>query len=214
MLQGTIEHQDSLGNRGVIGSGDVQWMTAGHGILHQEMPKGDGGGNLSGFQLWANLPAENKMMRPRYRGITSAEIPVARQSNGVTIKIIAGTYDRITGPVRDVLISPTLFDVEIPVGVSLLLPVDPEQTALAYIYSGTGFFGQEKILVQAGSTVLFGLGDVIKIRSQSASLRALLILGRRLREPIAWRGPMVMNSEAEIQQAYEDLQSDTFILRP
>jgi len=229
VLRGDVEHGDSLGNSGVISSGDVQWMTAGSGIIHQEMPKGDVRGVLEGFQLWANLPAADKMMDPRYRGFASAEIPEVRDATGIKIKVIAGTAGGVTGPVRDVVTSPEYLDVTVPAGGNFSHPTPRGHTAFAYVIGGKGVFCRQKDpysyeaegagyfdmerdpLIGDGHLVLFGDGDGVSVGAEEEPVRFLLISGRPLREPIAWGGPIVMNTQQELRVAFEELQRGTFI---
>ena len=212
VLRGEVEHADSLGNKGVIAPGDVQWMTAGSGIIHQEMPRGDAQGALHGFQLWANLPARDKMMKPRYRGVTSAEIPTVTDPGGATIKVIAGTAAGVTGPVRDVVTSPVVLDVTLPAGRSFTHPTPRGHTVFAYVIGGKGLFdsGRDR-RVGDGHLVSFGDGDAVSVAAESESVRFLLISGKPIGEPIAWQGPIVMNTEAELRVAFEELERGTFI---
>jgi len=229
VLRGDVEHGDSLGNSGVISSGDVQWMTAGSGIIHQEMPKGDAQGAMYGFQLWANLPAADKMMDPRYRGVARAEIPEARDPNGTTTKVIAGTVRGVTGPVRDVVTSPEYLDVSIPAGVVFTHPTPRGHTVFAYVIGGKAVFCQQKDpfsyeaegagyfdmergpALGDGHLVLFGDGEAVTIRAEDEPVRLLLISGKPIREPIAWYGPIVMNTQEELRLAFDELERGTFI---
>jgi len=229
VLRGDVEHQDSLGNRGVIGPGDVQWMTAGSGIIHQEMPKGDARGAMHGFQLWANLPAADKMMDPRYRGLTSAEIPEVQQPNGVKVKVIAGTVGGVTGPVRDVVTAPEYLDVTVPAGATFSHPAARGHTAFAYVIGGRGVFCRESDpfsyeaegagyfdmerdpLLGDGHLVLFGDGDVVTVGAQQESVRFLLVSGKPIGEPVAWYGPIVMNTQEELRAAFAELDNGTFL---
>ncbi len=229
VLKGEVEHGDSLGNRGVISPGDVQWMTAGSGIIHQEMPKGDSRGAMHGFQLWANLPAASKMMEPRYREVKSAQIPEVAEPGGATIKVVAGTVAGVTGPVRDVVTSPEYLDVTVPPGQVFTHHTPRGHTVFAYVIGGGGIFCQQKDPysydkeganyfdvelggpITDGHLVAFGDGDSVVVAAESEPVRFLLISGRPLREPIAWYGPIVMNTQAELRTAFEELQSDTFI---
>jgi quercetin 2,3-dioxygenase len=232
VLRGDVEHGDSLGNSGVISSGDVQWMTAGSGIIHQEMPKGDEQGAMYGFQLWANLPASDKMMDPRYRGVLSSEIPEVTEPNGTRIKIVAGKVDGVVGPVRDVVTDPEYLDVTVAPGQTFSHAMPRGHTVLAYIISGRGAFCQQKdpysyeaeganyfdmervALIGDGHLILFGDGDQISVATETESARFLLISGKPIREPIAWYGPIVMNTQEELRLAYEELRRGTFIRAP
>jgi redox-sensitive bicupin YhaK (pirin superfamily) len=216
LLKGDVEHGDSLGNRGVISAGDVQWMTAGSGIVHQEMPRGDARGAMHGFQLWANLPAADKMIDPRYRGVTAAEIPTAALADGVMVKVIAGTTGGVTGPVRDVVIDPEYLDVTVSPGASFTHPTPRGHTVLAYVIGGRGWFGVGRD--EAGGTpigdrhlVLLGDGDRVTVAAAEEPVRFLLIAGRPLGEPIAWQGPIVMNTQEELRVAFDELRRGTFI---
>ncbi|MCI1209967.1 MAG: pirin family protein [Treponema sp.] len=220
VLEGAITHEDSIGNRGSIENGAVQWMTAGSGIYHQEMPEGDKNGSLSGFQVWANLPARYKMMEPRYREIKAENIPEVNEKNGVCIKIIAGTYENTTGPVTDVVTSPEYYDVFIPAQTEYLLHTKKENTVIFYIFAGEGTIVTEgdkseipprNTKVMNRTLLLFGEGDVIKIKTAKESLRFLLLAGKPLKEPIAWYGPIVMNNDEELRTAYEELSNGTFV---
>jgi quercetin 2,3-dioxygenase len=229
VLRGEVEHRDSLGNRGVIAPGDVQWMTAGSGIIHQEMPKGDTDGAMYGFQLWANLPTASKMMEPRYRGIASAEIPEVTVAEGATIKIVAGTANGVTGPVRDVVTSPEYLDVSLPAGKTFTRQVPRGHTVFAYVIGGKAlfsgesdpydyeaegdtYFDQERDhLIGDRHLVLFGDGDAVTVVAETESVRFLLISGKPIRQPIAWRGPIVMNTQEELRVAFDELDRGTFI---
>ena len=229
VLRGEVEHGDSLGNRGVIAPGDVQWMTAGSGIIHQEMPKGDPQGAMYGFQLWANLPAANKMTEPRYRGIASSEIPEVRDAGGAAIKVIAGSVGGVVGPVRDVVTSPEYLDVNLPPGKSFTHPTPRGHTAFAYVIGGKGAFCQKNDpysyeeegenyfdmersrLLGDRHLVLFGDGDGVSVAAEAEPVRFLLISGKPIGEPIAWSGPIVMNTQEELRTAFEELERNTFI---
>ena len=229
VLRGAVEHRDSLGNRGVIGSGDVQWMSAGSGIIHQEMPKGDRSGAMYGFQLWANLPAANKMMEPRYRGITAAEIPAVTGPGGATIKIVAGSVDGVTGPVRDVVTGPEYLDVSVPPSRTFTHAVPRGHTVFAYVIGGKGVFCRQgdpysydfrgenyfdmarERLIGDRHLVFFGDGDTVSISAETEPVRFLLISGKPIGEPIAWRGPIVMNTREELRVAFDELDRGTFI---
>jgi redox-sensitive bicupin YhaK (pirin superfamily) len=229
VLKGDVEHGDSLGNRGVIGSGDVQWMTAGSGIIHQEMPKGDDQGRMYGFQLWANLPSGQKMMDPRYRDITSGQIPEVRLQNGTMVKIIAGEVSGVRGPVADIVIDPEYVDISVPAGSEFIHPTKSGHMVFAYVIDGRGFFCREKDpftyevegenyfdlkrepFVADGSLVLFGDGEEIAVFTEEHPVRFLLISGHPIGEPIAWYGPIVMNTREELQLAFEEYNQGTFI---
>ncbi len=229
VLRGDVEHGDSLGNSGVTGSGDVQWMTAGSGIVHQEMPKGDSDGAMHGFQLWANLPAAHKMMDPRYRGILANQIPEVRAAGGAAVKVIAGTIGAVTGPVRDVVTGPEYLDVSVPAGCTFTHPTPRGHTVMAYVIGGQAVFCQQRdpfsydaegsnyFDLERGPTigdrhlVLFDDGDQVVVSAEERSARFLLISGKPLGEPIAWQGPIVMNTQEELRAAYEDLRRGTFI---
>jgi len=229
VLQGDVEHGDSLGNRGVINSGDVQWMTAGSGIIHQEMPKGDKKGIMSGFQLWANLPASHKMMDPRYRDVKSRQIPEVPLDNGVKVKIICGKLNGVEGPVRDIVTNPEYLDVTVPTGATFDHRVKRGQNALAYVIEGEGYFDQNRdsyahevignnyfdfkrtCLCGDGTIVLYGEGDQVSVTPEKNGVRFLLVSGRPIGEPVAWYGPIVMNSQEELRIAFEEYQNGTFI---
>jgi redox-sensitive bicupin YhaK (pirin superfamily) len=209
VTRGDVEHGDSLGNTGVISSGDVQWMTAGSGIIHQEMPKGDANGAMHGFQLWANLPAAQKMMAPRYRDITADRIPVVELENGVTVKVIAGSLGGANGPMDDIVIDPEYLDCSVPAGVTFVHPTDPAYTAFIYVIQGAGQTDGEAL--ENGKLVLFGEGEQLAVSAADASLRFLLLTGKPLSEPVAWRGPIVMNTQAELETAFREYREGNFI---
>lgn len=209
VLKGDVEHGDSLGNKGTISSGDVQWMTAGSGIIHQEMPKGDRHGSMHGFQLWANLPANEKMMAPRYRDITDGDIVAVQRSDGTVIKVIAGAVEGVSGPVDDVLIDPEYLDCTVPAATEFVHSTNSGYTVFLYVIGGKGMVNSTPV---ADTTlVLFGDGDHLAVNAGSEPLRFLLLSGKPLNEPVAWRGPIVMNSQDELEQAYQDLENNTFI---
>src|SRR2546425_3858174 len=214
MLAGAVKHRDSSGNSGIIKAGDVQWMTAGGGIMHEEMPQLEGG-RLDGFQLWVNLPARLKMSKPRYQEINAANIPTVEQNNGVQIRVIAGTVDDVQGSVREIAADPTYLDVFVPANTSSNHPIPVGHTAFAYVYTGEGTFGvtgdDERKQVAAPRLVVFGDGDGVQIKTSTDDLRFLLISGKPLNEPIARYGPFVMNTEAEIELALLDLRRGTFV---
>ncbi|OGR84131.1 MAG: hypothetical protein A2901_08920 [Elusimicrobia bacterium RIFCSPLOWO2_01_FULL_54_10] len=201
VLEGDVEHEDSLGNGGVISSGDVQWMTAGNGILHQEMPKGDGKGRMYGFQLWANLPAKDKMMDPRYRDVKNAQIPTVKVDGGV-VRVISGTVGGVKGPVQDVVIDPEYLDISLTAGSQFVHAVKPGHNVFAYVIEGK----------ENGSLIHFGrTGDSVEFKTEAKPMRFLLISGKPLNEPVAWYGPIVMNTEAELKTAFEEYNSGKFI---
>lgn len=229
VLDGDIEHGDSMGNRGNISAGDVQWMTAGSGVIHQEMPKGNKKGEMLGFQLWANLPASQKMIHPRYQGITRNEIPIIN-TNGAKVRIICGTVAGTTGPVKDVKIEPEYIDVEVPANKTFLHPVKPDHTVLAYVIDGAAYFDPARIPFARdaagvnyfdmdppcecinGTLVLFERGGSnIVVTTDKQSVRFLLISGKPLQEPIAWYGPIVMNTHEQLREAFQEYQNGTFI---
>ena len=210
VIKGDVEHGDSLGNTGIISTGDVQWMTAGSGIIHQEMPKGDAHGAMHGFQLWANLPASQKMMPPRYRGITADQIPQVGLENGVRIKVIAGTIrGGSRGPMDDIVIDPEYFDCTVPAGETFNHETDPAYTAFIYVIGGKGFADGTQI--DNGTLVFFDRGGQLSVKAAGESLRFLLLTGKPLNEPVAWRGPIVMNTQAELETAFREYRDGTFI---
>jgi redox-sensitive bicupin YhaK (pirin superfamily) len=212
MLKGEVEHDDSMGNKGIIGSGDVQWMTAGSGIIHQEMPKGDENGHMYGFQLWANLPASHKMIRPRYQEIKAAEIPeIVTAENGVRIKVISGTLNGVTGPVTGIITNPEYLDITVPVNTAYTHALKKGYTAIAYIFEGNGMFGEEKQAAGNGTGLLFGDGDALTLMTNAQPVRFLLLSGKPIQEPIAWYGPIVMNTEDELRLAFEEYEKGTFV---
>ena len=229
VLQGEVEHGDSLGNRGIISSGDVQWMTAGSGIIHQEMPKGDKKGIMAGFQLWANLPASHKMMDPRYRDVKSRQLPEVSLKNGVEVKIICGTLNGVEGPVQDIVTDPEYLDVTVPAGATFNHRVKRGQNAFAYVIEGEGYLDQNRdayahevignnyfdfkrnCLCGDGTIVLYGDGDEVSVTPGKNEVRFLLISGRPIGEPVAWYGPIVMNTQEELKIAFEEYQNGTFI---
>ncbi len=229
VLAGSVEHGDSLGNRGSLGAGDVQWMTAGSGIMHQEMPRGDGRGQMHGFQLWANLPAGLKMTRPRYQDIVAADIPEVVDDDGTRVRVIVGDFWGKQGPVEGVAADPQYIDVSVPPGRRKRLAVDTSRHAFAYVFAGSGSFrdasdprgvlteatdGSDNLRRdQAGnrSLVLFDSGDEVIVQAGDEGIRFLLVSGKPLEEPVAWYGPIVMNTQAELRQAMNDLRAGTFI---
>lgn len=213
VLAGEVEHGDSLGNRGTIGPGDVQWMTAGSGIIHQEMPQGDTLGRMHGFQLWANLPSREKMMAPRYRDLASAHIPQVNGPEGVSIKIICGEVDGVRGPVGDIVIEPEYLDVTLPAGAAFCHATRPGHTVFAYVIDGQGVFGEQPGEASADNRtlVVFDAGDEIRALAGDSGVRFLLIAGKPLGEPVAWQGPIVMNTQTELRVAFEEYRRGTFI---
>ncbi|WDP88441.1 MAG: pirin family protein [Desulfobacter sp.] len=209
VLKGEVEHGDSLGNKGMIDSGDVQWMTAGRGIIHQEMPKGDANGAMHGFQLWANLPASQKMMAPKYRDISSDKIPEVQLQNGVQIKVIAGKISGAKGPMDDIVIDPEFLDCTVPGGQRYTHEVDPGYTAFIYMIGGKGRIEDKEI--GNGSLVLFENGDYLSVSAHDKPIRFLLLTGNPLKEPVAWKGPIVMNSQDELETAFQEYREGTFI---
>lgn len=212
MLAGDVHHRDSLGNSGSIGAGDVQWMTSGHGIMHEEMPK-PRDGKMAGFQLWVNLPARLKMTKPRYQEIPAKRIPVIQRPDGVHIRIIAGSMEGIQGPVTQIAADPTYLDISLPVNVSFVQLVEQGQTVFAYVFKGEGNFSipDEEETVTDPKLVVFGDGDHIIVRTTHTPVRFLLVAGNPLHEPIARYGPFVMNTRQEIEQALQDLREGTFV---
>ncbi|MBI5016562.1 MAG: pirin family protein [Deltaproteobacteria bacterium] len=228
VLRGDVEHGDSLGHRGVITSGDVQWMTAGSGIIHQEMPKGDPLGSMWGFQLWANLPAGQKMMDPRYRDVRADQIPTVTLSGGVEVRVICGRVGDAQGPVRDIVTDPVYVDVSLPPGSTYVHPTTAGHTVFAYVTGGRGYFCEERrpFAYEAqganyfdmerdprlgdGTLVLFGDGGRIVASTEADPLRFLLVSGRPLGEPIAWYGPIVMNTQEELELAFAEYRAGNF----
>lgn len=220
ILDGDVEHGDSLGNRGLISAGDVQWMTAGSGIIHQEMPKGDRKGEMWGFQLWSNLPARHKMMDPRYREVKQGEIPQVKTADGATVRVIAGEVAGVQGPVREIVTDPEFLDVSLPPGKSFTHPVKPGHTVFAYVAEGEGFFDTPDNLAREtpvaygeGTVVLYGPGNSVTVSTDKKPVRFLLVAGRPLDEPIAWHGPVVMNTQDELKTAFQEYQEGTFVKR-
>jgi redox-sensitive bicupin YhaK (pirin superfamily) len=235
VLAGEVEHGDSLGNRGKMGAGDVQWMTAGSGILHQEMPKGDAKGRMHGFQLWANLPAALKMTEPRYQDIHSSEIPEVTEDDGTKARVICGDFWGRRGPVdgvaTDSVVAARYVDISVPPGKKKRIQVETSRNAFAYVFAGAGSFrdasAPQAVLTESGvdanaapvydaknhSLVLFDRGDEIVVQAGPEGIRFLLVSGRPLEEPVAWYGPIVMNTQTELNQAVRELQNGTFIRR-
>jgi redox-sensitive bicupin YhaK (pirin superfamily) len=210
VIAGNIDHGDSIGNSGTIGTGDIQWMTAGGGIVHQEMPR-QYTGMMQGFQLWVNLPASNKMMAPRYRGITREQIKTSTPSKGVAMKVIAGKAGRIEGPVKDLVVEAQYLDVEMAPYAEFEHQTKKGWKEFAYAFGGNGSFGTDNRAVGAESLVVFGGGDTVTARAGKNGLRFLLVAGKPIGEPIAWRGPIVMNTEKELEVAFEEYWSGRFL---
>ncbi len=211
ILAGDVEHGDSLGNRGVISSGDVQWMTAGSGIIHQEMPKGDPEGRMWGFQLWANLPASHKMMDPRYQEIKHGDIPEVTTAGGATVRVICGQVDGVRGPVREILTDPEYLDVSLPPHATFTHSVKAEHTVFAYVFEGEGYFGPGRDPSTHETVVLYGPGDTVEVSTEEQPVRFLLVAGRPLKEPVAWHGPIVMNTQEELRVALREYEEGTFV---
>ena len=230
VLAGTVEHADSLGNRGAIATGDIQWMTAGSGIVHQEMPKGDQTGRMHGFQLWANLPAALKMTKPRYQEVKSPDIPEITDDDGTQVRLMCGHFWGKTGPVEGIAADPTYIDVSVPPGKRKALPVETSRHAFAYVFEGAGSFrsasqpfgvltekeidGKETLIRESTgnrSLVHFDSGDEVTVQAGEEGIRFLLVSGKPIREPVAWYGPIVMNTQAELNRAVSELRAGTFI---
>lgn len=209
VLKGDVEHGDSLGNKGTISSGDVQWMTAGSGIVHQEMPKGDADGSMHGFQLWTNLPASQKMMPPKYRDIKAGQVPEILVQDGVSIKVIAGNINGTKGPMDDIVIDPEFLDCTVAEGKTFVHAVNPSYTAFIYVIAGKGTTDSRPI--ENGTLILYGKGDHLSLQAADEPLRFLLLSGRPLKQPVAWRGPIVMNTQEELETAFQEYQDGTFI---
>jgi redox-sensitive bicupin YhaK (pirin superfamily) len=229
VLAGNVEHGDSLGNRGSLGTGDVQWMTAGSGILHQEMPKGDRDGRMHGFQLWANLPSSLKMTKPRYQDVAARDIPEIVDDDGTAVRVICGEFWGRKGPVEGVAADPRYLDVSVPPGRRKRLAVDTSRHAFAYVFAGSGTFrdaspprgvvteqvgggGGTSVMDAANrSLVLFDSGDEVLVQAGDQGIRFLLVSGKPIEEPVAWYGPIVMNTQEQLRQAYAELRDGTFI---
>jgi len=230
VLDGDVEHQDSLGNSGIIRPGDVQWMTAGSGIIHQEMPKGSATGRMWGFQLWANLPRHQKMMEPRYREVTAQQIPTVKTAEGATVRIICGRLGEVEGPVREIVTDPEYLDVSLPSGKSFTHPVKAGYTVFAYVVEGEGYFdagrnpfdretvGENYFDIKPpcacgeGAIALYeSAGDTVLVTTEKKPVRFLLVSGKPLKEPVAWYGPIVMNTKDELQTAFQEFEQGTFI---
>jgi redox-sensitive bicupin YhaK (pirin superfamily) len=230
VLAGDVEHCDSLGNTGKLGAGDVQWMTAGSGIMHQEMPQGDAKGRMHGFQLWANLPSSLKMTAPRYQDIPAGVIPEVTDDDGTRVRVITGEFWGKKGPVEGVAADPRYLDVFVPPGQRKTLPVEVGRHAFAYVFEGSGTFsgasqpfgvltenetaaGETLVREQTGnrSLVVFDSGDEVTVQAGDEGIRFLLVSGKPIEEPVAWYGPIVMNTQVELQQAVSELRNGTFI---
>ena len=230
VLAGSVEHRDSLGNKGRLGAGDVQWMTAGRGIMHQEMPEGDPAGRMHGFQLWANLPSSLKMTAPRYQDISSAEIPLLGDDDGTEIRLVCGDYKGKRGPVAGIAADPRYLDIYVPPGKRKTIPVELGRNAFAYVFEGSGSFrgasrpfgvltekeidGVEMHVRETTgnrSLVVFDSGDEVSVEAGEEGLRFLLVSGKPIKEPVAWYGPIVMNSDEQIAEAINELRAGTFI---
>ncbi|HVP37760.1 MAG TPA: pirin family protein [Candidatus Saccharimonadales bacterium] len=235
VLAGTVEHGDSMGNRGAIAAGDVQWMTAGSGIIHQEMPKGDPDGRMHGFQLWANLPSALKMTAPRYQEVQAGEIPEVTDDDGTRVRVVCGSFWGTAGPVDGIAADPIYIDVSVPPGQRKTLPVETTRHAFAYVFSGAGKFcnasGPLAVPTESvgwwadpktpppteadnRSLVLFDRGDEVTVQAGEEGIRFLLVSGKPLQEPVAWYGPIVMNTQEQLRQAFEELQQGTFLKSP
>ena len=229
VLAGSVEHGDSMGNRGSITSGDIQWMTAGSGIIHQEMPKGDEAGRMHGFQLWANLPSARKMTAPRYQEVKAGEIPEVTDDDGTRVRIVCGSFWGTKGPVEGIATDPIYLDISIPPGKKKTLPVATTRHAFAYVFAGGGKFCNASgplavptegvgwmdtappARAENRSLVLFDSGDEVAVQTGDEGIRFLLVSGKPLEEPVAWYGPIVMNTQKELQKAFEDLERGTFL---
>ncbi len=230
VLAGTVDHADSLGNEGSLGAGDVQWMTAGRGILHQEMPKGNIAGQMHGFQLWANLPGSLKLTAPRYQDVKSSEIPEITDDDGTKVRVIVGSFWGKTGPVDGIAADPQYLDISVPAGRNKSFKIDTRRRAFAYVFQGAANFTDASrpqgvrlemevmgeamnIRDMSGNRTLirFGAGDEVTLRAGDQGVRFLLISGAPIEEPVAWHGPIVMNTKAELSQAMSDLRNGTFI---
>ena len=231
VLHGEVDHGDSLGNTGTLGAGDVQWMTAGRGIMHQEMPRGDAQGRMHGFQLWANLPSSLKMTAPRYQDVESAAIPEVIEDDGTKVRVVVGKFWGAKGPVDGIAADPRYLDISVPPGKKRTFKVEVERHAFAYVFAGSGTFrdssqpfgvltekegpnGEELLIRETTgnrSLVMFDRGDEVTVQAGDHGIRFLLVSGKPIKEPVAWYGPIVMNTEAELHQAVAELQQGTFI---
>ena len=229
VLAGTVDHGDSLGNEGTVGAGDIQWMTAGSGIIHQEMPKGDAQGRMHGFQLWANLPSSLKMTAPRYQDVSARDIPSITDDDGTHVRVVCGEFWGRRGPVDGIAAEPQYLDVAVPPNTRKTLPVEVTRHAFAYVFAGSGRFrdasGPRPVKVddigdvdkavyndaRDRSLILFDRGDEVTVQAGEQGIRFLLVSGKPLAEPVAWHGPIVMNTQAELRQAFEEVRNGTFI---
>jgi len=229
VLAGDVEHGDSIGNRGVIGAGDVQWMTAGRGIIHQEMPKGDELGRMHGFQLWGNLPASLKMTEPRYQEVKGPDVPALTDDDGTHVRVVCGSFWGMKGPIDGVAADPIYLDVTVPPGRRKTLPVETTRHAFAYVFEGSGKFsnasGPQAVPTERAGTlevkaptladnhslILFDRGDEVEVEAGEDGIRFLLVSGKPLQEPVAWQGPIVMNTQEQLRQAFRELQDGTFL---
>jgi quercetin 2,3-dioxygenase len=229
VLAGEVDHGDSIGNSGTIGAGDVQWMTAGSGIIHQEMPKGDKDGRMHGFQLWANLPSSLKMTSPRYQEVKSPDVPIVTDDDGTQVRIVCGNFWGKRGPVEGIAADPMYLDVTVPAGKRKTLPVEVTRHAFAYVFGGAGKFcnasGPLAVPTEGvgwadtappaeaenRSLVLFDRGDELTVEADKEGIRFLLVSGKPLEEPVAWYGPIVMNTQEQLRQAFNELQNGTFL---
>ena len=232
VLAGEVEHGDSMGNHGVIGAGDIQWMTAGSGIIHQEMPRGDQSGRMHGFQLWANLPAAKKMGAPRYQEVKAQEIPEVKDDDGTEVRVVCGSFWGKTGPVTGIATDPIYIDVTVGPGLKKSLPVETMRHAFAYVFAGSGKFcnASAPLAVPTEATqwadthppahaenrslILFDSGDEVTVQAGEDGIRFLLVSGKPLQEPVAWYGPIVMNTQAQLQEAFSQLDQGTFLKQP
>jgi redox-sensitive bicupin YhaK (pirin superfamily) len=229
VLAGTVEHGDSLGNSGRLSAGDVQWMTAGSGIIHQEMPQGDTHGRMHGFQLWANLPASLKMTSPRYQDVAARDIPAVTDDDGTHVRVVCGEFWGRTGPVDGIAAEPSYLDVSVPPGKRKTLPVETTRHAFAYVFAGSGSFSNASrplpvktddtgdidnaVHQEAGdrSLIVFDRGDDVTVQAGEMGIRFLLVSGKPLEEPVAWHGPIVMNTQEELRRAFKEFREGTFI---
>jgi redox-sensitive bicupin YhaK (pirin superfamily) len=232
VLTGTVDHGDSMGNRGTIGAGDIQWMTAGSGIIHQEMPKGDNAGRMHGFQLWANLPSALKMTPPRYQEVKSPDIPEVTDDDGTKVRVVCGNFWGKQGPVDGIAADPVYLDVSVPAGRRKTLPIEVSRQGFAYVFGGSGKFcnasGPLAVPTEGvkwldtappseaddRSLVLFDRGDELEIQAGENGIRFLLVSGKPLQEPVAWYGPIVMNTQQQLRTAFEELEKGTFLSKP
>ncbi|MHA1993995.1 MAG: pirin family protein [Candidatus Hodarchaeales archaeon] len=213
MLEGLIKHKDSIGNSGILGSGDIQWMTAGGGIVHEEMPQLSDG-TLAGFQLWVNLPRSSKMIDPRYQDISASQVPEIELDRGIKVRVLAGKFNETEGPVKDIIAEPHYLDVEIPPGITFTHTVEDGHTVFAYIFEGKGNFSpnSDKYLEEDNLVVYNRKGDTIQVTTKDDyGVRFLLISGKPINEPIAWGGPIVMNTQEELRVAFEEYRNGTFL---